>query len=122
MDAFNPPALTLHDLDRDELLGLLSGHRFPVRELWSARYEVLAGRSAAADAASCAACQRWDEASAAVDAIIGSGGKRGGLQRALKSRQEAWDAYLKAQARALRASRAADRAWKGLSSCFDGAR
>lgn len=118
MDTVTAPALTLQDLDRDELLLLVSrcGLLRP-RDLWGVRWRVLADRASAAGKAMLSASALYDDAAAAVTALSGKPGRSVALSAARQRREAAWTAYRAASAKSDRAEKAADRAWKALSAC-----
>ena len=111
-----PPPIKLEDLDREELLQLLSGRflLFTVTDLWGARWDVLSKRAGQARAEASAALERH------LDCIpkraTGERPTRRQLIQELKAEEAAQIAWRKAKARAERAEKAEEQAWKGLKA------
>lgn len=112
-----PPPIALDDLDRAELLRLLSGRfmAFTASDMWRVRWEVLSERAAEARA----------KASDALGAYLGampealSPSTRTSRQaiRELREQETRRSAYQRAKAKANRAEAAEERAWRALEAC-----
>lgn len=110
MDTVTPTPIKLDDLNRDELLELISRVYLFVRprDLLSARWEVACRKSDAAGAASIVASDRSAAAAAAWN-------KAAPGTPAYRRSQEA---YFKARAESVAASRAADRAYAAQERAY----
>jgi hypothetical protein len=111
-----PPPIAVDDLDREELLQLLSGRfvLFTVADLWRARWDVLSRRAASARTEACAALERYLDC--APKRSAGERPTHRQLIRELKAEEAAKTAWNKAKVRAERAEAAEDRAWKALEA------
>lgn len=112
------PTITLLDLDREELLQLLSGQllRFTPTDLWSARWDVLSKRATQARAEVSAARERYFDC--APKPASGKPQTRRQLIKELQVEEDAKAGWLKAKARAERLEAAEERAWKALEASY----